>query len=153
VLTPLERSRIDEYVRKPGVVILDWRHPGIPMSLLFDRMLERVSLDHEDVRFGSVDVSKDRGLAREWEVSEAPTVMGYRDGILVFSRPGPLPEPAIDGLIDAIWSLDMDELRKGLDGQGSRIVIAFRGDGQPSFEIPSGEAPTGNGGPARGEGH
>ena len=153
MLTALERSRIDEYVHKPGVAIVDWRHPGIPVSLLFDQVLERASHEHEDVRFGSVDVSKDRALAREWEVSEAPTVMGYRDGILVFSHAGPLPGAAVDGLVEAIWSLDMDELRKGLDGQGSRIVITFRGGGQSSFEIAGGETPSGNGGPAHGAGH
>jgi thioredoxin 1 len=152
VLTSLERSRIDEYVGKPGVTIVDWRHPAIPGSLLFDQVLERASREHEDVRFGTVDVSKDRALARQWEVNEAPTVMGYRDGILVFSHAGPLPEAAVDGLIEAIWSLDMDELRKGIDGQGSRIVIMFRGGGQPSFEIAGGDAPTGNGGPAHGAG-
>ena len=78
MLTPLERSRIGEYVGKPGVTILDWRHPGVPISLLFDQVLERAPHEHEDVRFGAVDVSKDRALAREWEVSAGPTVMGYR---------------------------------------------------------------------------
>ena len=140
-MTPLEASRLDEYVRKPGVAVLDWRHPAIPVSLVFDQVLERASREHGDVRFGSVDLSKDRALAREWEVRDAPTVMGFRDGILVFSHPGPLPDAAVDGLIEAIWSLDMDELRKGLDGQGSRIVIAFRGEGEPSFEIAGGDAP------------
>ena len=153
MLTPLEGSRIDEFVHEPGVAILDWRHPGIPVSLVFDQVLERASSDHDDVRFGSVDVSKDHALAREWEVGEVPTVMGYRDGILVFSHAGPLPDAAVDGLVEALWSLDMDELRKGLDGQGSRIGITFRGGGQPSFEIAGGEAPTGSGGPAHGAGH
>jgi thioredoxin 1 len=153
VLTPLERSRIDEYVHQPGVAILDWRHPGNAVSLLFDQVLERASRAHEDVRFGTVDVSKDRVLAGEWDVEEAPTVMGYRDGILVFSHPGPLPDAAVDGLIDAMWSLDMDELREGIDGKGSRSVITFRDDGQPSFEIAGGDTPSGTGGPARGAGH
>jgi thioredoxin 1 len=153
VLTALERSRIDEYVQQPGVAILDWRHPGNAVSMLFDQVLERASRAHEDVRFGTVDVSTDGALAREWEVGEAPTVMGYRDGILVFSHPGPLPDAAVDGLIEALWSLDMNELRKGIDGKGSRIAITFRGGGQPSFEIAGGDAPNGSGGPARGAGH
>ena len=150
MLTPLEGSRVDEYVHQPGVAILDWRHPGNAASLLFDQILERTSDAHRDVRFATVDLSKEGALARDWQVSEAPTVMGYRDGILVFSRPGPLPGEAVDGLINAIWSLDMDEVRKGIDGQGSRILIAFRGDREPSFETTAGEAPNGSGGPARG---
>jgi hypothetical protein len=79
--------------------------------------------------------------------------MGYRDGTLVFSRPGPLPEAAVDGLIGAIWSLDMDEIRSGIDGQGGRILITFRGDREPSFETTARDAPSGRGGPARGAGH
>jgi thioredoxin 1 len=116
VLTSLAGAKIDEYVHQPGVVILDWRDPKNAVSLLFDQVLDRASSAHRDVRFGTIDVSRETTVAREWQVADAPTVTAYRDGILVFSRPGPLPEAAVDGLIDAIWSLDMDEIRRGLDG-------------------------------------
>src|SRR5215471_9555192 len=126
MLTTVESAHVEEFARQPGVVILDWRHPKSGVSLLFDQILERASEAHGDVRFGSVDLSKDDALAREWQITEVPTLMGFRDGILVFSRPGPLPDVAVNGLVDALWSLDMDEVRRGLNGRGSRIVITFR---------------------------
>ena len=145
MLTPLEGSRIEEYVRQPGVTILDWRHPKSAVSLLFDDILERAARAHGDVRFGTVDLSKELGIAREWQVNNVPMLTAFRDGVLVFSYPGPLPEEALDALIQAIWSLDMGEVRKGVDGQGSRLLIGFRDDGGPSFETAGGEAPSGKG--------
>lgn len=145
MLTPVDGSRIDEYVRQPGVAILDWRHPRSAVSLLFDDILERASRAHGDVRFGTVDLSKDLALAREWQVNNVPMLTAFRDGVLVFSYPGPLPEQTLDALIRAIWSLDMGEVRKGVDGQARRILIGFRDGGEPSFETAGGEVPSDKG--------
>jgi thioredoxin 1 len=130
MLIQLEPSGVEEYVHQPGVTILDWRNPGSPVSLLFDQVLEETSDAHGDVRFGTVDMSKARGAAREWQIEEAPSVTAFRDGVLVFSRPGPLPQAALEGLIEAIWSLDMNEIRKGINGHGSRVLIAFNEGGR-----------------------
>ncbi len=152
MLTALDAAQVDDYVRQPGVAILEWRHPKSIASLLFDQILERVARAHRDVRFASIDLSKESALAEAWQVAEAPTVMAYRDGILVFSRPGPLPDDAVSGLIDAVWSLDMDEVRTGIDGHGGRAVISFRADRVPAFETTAGAAPGGNGGSSPGAG-
>jgi thioredoxin 1 len=151
MLTPLDSAGLEAYVESPGVAIVDWQHPGSPASLVLGQILERASQAHDDVRFGTVDVSKEAGLAREWEVSETPTLSAYRDGVLVFSRPGLLPAAALEGLIDTIWALDMDEVRRGRDGQHGPVLVALGGDEEPtSFEIAtraggSGGAPSGAG--------
>jgi thioredoxin 1 len=142
MLTPLDSARLDAYVESPGVAIVDWQHPGSAASLILGQILERASQAHEDVRFGTVDVSREAGLAREWEISETPTLSAYRDGVLVFSRPGLMPAAAIEGLIETIWSLDMDEVRRGRDGQRGPVLVALGREEAPSFEI----APPGRGG-------
>ncbi|HLK90381.1 MAG TPA: thioredoxin family protein [Polyangia bacterium] len=150
MLTSLDAARLDEFVRQAGVTIVEWRHPKSIASLLFDQILERVARAQRDVRFATIDLSKEAALAQDWEVAEAPTVMGFRDGTLVFSRSGPLPEAAVDRLIDAIWSLDMAEVRKAIDGHGGRAVISFRADREPAFEVAAGAAPGGRGGSSPG---
>jgi thioredoxin 1 len=148
MLTPLDGSRLEAYVHQPGVTILDWRNPRSAVSLVFDEVLERASRAHRDVRFATIDLSKERGVAREWQVNDAPTITAFRDGVLVFSYRGPLPEAALDNLIEAIWSLDMGEVKKSVDGQGSRVLIAFRAGEEPSFDAADGQPPGGNRGAA-----
>jgi thioredoxin 1 len=135
MLTALDGTKLDEYVRQPGVTILDWRHPKNTWSVACDRVLQRASDVHQDVRFGAVDVSRHPDLAVEWNVEQIPTLMGYRDGVLVFSRPGALPEQAVSALIEAMWSLDIDEVKRGMDG--TRTMLAFRDGQQPLFETVS----------------
>jgi thioredoxin 1 len=134
MLKALDSAHLDGYVAEEGVTIVDWSNPKEATSRGVDRVLEHASEVHGDVRFGAVDVSREPALAREWDVEEAPTLMAYRDGVLVFSQTGPLPESAVDELIDTIWALDMDEIKRGRDGQGGPIVISYVGGESPSFE-------------------
>ena len=134
MLKALDSAHLDDYVAEPGVAIVDWSNPKQAESRGFDRVLEHASEVHGDVRFGAVDVSREPALAREWDIEEAPTLMAYRDGVLVFSRSGPLPESALDELIDTIWTLDMDEIKRGRNGQGGPVVISYVGGDTPSFE-------------------
>ncbi|HEY7375035.1 MAG TPA: thioredoxin family protein [Polyangia bacterium] len=109
----LDRSAVDAYVTQPGVALLNWRSPSDPLSRAFDVGYENVAARHPDVAFADLDISGEPALAASWAVSGAPALMAYRDGTLVFDYAGPLPEQAVDALVDAIWSLDMDQIRQG----------------------------------------
>jgi thioredoxin 1 len=146
MIDSLTRSTIEPFVDAPGVAFLNWRDPRNAVSLLFDTAYEEASGANPDVRFGSIDASPasgDQPLAREWSVEGTPRLMVYRDGILVFSRPGLLPPPVLDGLAQAVWALDMDEVRQGLDGQGRRVFLWLRGDEGSPFQ-PDADADAGN---------
>lgn len=134
----LDRSNIDSYVAQPGVALLDWRTPDSPMSRLFDVGYQNASARHPDVRFADVDVKQDPQLTLSWAVAGAPELMAYRDGMLVFDYAGALPEQIVDALIDAIWSLDIDRIRQGMDGHGARLVLALQPSGAPRFELGGG---------------
>ncbi|MEO7350788.1 MAG: thioredoxin family protein [Marmoricola sp.] len=73
---------------------------------------EAASEANPDLTFGSVDTEEQHGLASAAQVSSIPTLMVFRDGILVFSQPGALPPPALDELITAVRGLDMDDVRR-----------------------------------------
>ena len=84
---------------------------------------EKASEANEDIVFGKVDTEAEQQLAAAASISSIPTLMAFRDGILVFSQPGALPAPALDQVIGAVRELDMDDVRAQIaaqeSGQGS----------------------------------
>jgi thioredoxin 1 len=123
MMTLLTPGNINEHIGQPGVAVINWRHPRSARSRLFDQELDRVARAHPDVRVGGVNVSDAVGLAQEHDVKAIPTLMVYRDGILVFSRPGVLPATLLEQLIQAVLSLDMEKVRDRVDGQGARLAL------------------------------
>lgn len=143
MVTNLDRADIDAYVAQPGVALLNWHSHREAMSVVFDAGFENVSARHPDVHFAGVEVTDDPGLATSWGVPGAPELMAYRDGTLVFVCAGALPEVVLDVLIDAIWALDMEQVRRGIDGQGARLVLSTQPTGALPFELEG----SGRGGP------
>lgn len=81
---------------------------------------EAASEAHPDITFGSVDTEDQRQLAGEAAVSSIPTLMAFREGILVFRQAGALPAPALDQLIEAVRGLDMEDVRREIAQQESK---------------------------------
>jgi thioredoxin 1 len=73
---------------------------------------EAASEANPDLTFGSVNTEEQHQLAAAAQVTSIPTLMAFRDGILVFSQPGALPPAALDELIAAVRGLDMDDVRR-----------------------------------------
>lgn len=73
---------------------------------------EAASEAHPDLAFGSVNTEEQQPLAAAAQVTSIPTLMAFREGILVFSQPGALPPAALDQLIAAVRGLDMDDVRR-----------------------------------------
>jgi len=69
---------------------------------------------HPDIAFGKVDTETEQELSVAAGISSIPTLMAFRDGILVFSQPGALPAPALEQVITAVRALDMDDVRARL---------------------------------------
>ena len=73
---------------------------------------EAASEANPDLTFGSVNTEEQQQLAGAAQVTSIPTLMAFRDGILVFCQPGALPPAALDELITAVRALDMDDVRR-----------------------------------------
>ena len=71
-----------------------------------------MSATHDDVVFGKVDTEAEQQLAAQFGIRSIPTLMAFREGVLVFAQPGALPEPALAQLIGAVRELDMDDVRR-----------------------------------------
>ena len=87
---------------------------------MFGPIFERVSEKHPDVTFGKVDTEAEQGLAGAFRITSIPTLMAFRDNILLFSQPGVLQENQLEELIKNIRELDMDDVRRQIAEQSAK---------------------------------
>ena len=77
-------------------------------------MYETVSEANPDIVFAKVDTEAEQGLAGYFQISSIPTLMAIRDGVVLYSQAGALPQPALENLVQAVRDVDMEDVRKKL---------------------------------------
>ena len=107
----LTKETFEDTVTQPGITLVDWWASWCGPCKMFAPVFQAASEEHSDVRFGKIDTEEQQELAAAAQITSIPTLMAFRDGILVFSQPGALPAPALEQVITAVRDLDMEVVR------------------------------------------
>jgi thioredoxin len=113
----LTKENFEQVVTGSPTVIVDYWAPWCGPCRAFAPTFERVSEKHPDVVFAKVNTEDEQEIAAHFQIRSIPTLMIFRDNIIIFSQPGALPEGALEQVIGKAKALDMDDVRKQIAAQ------------------------------------
>ena len=108
----LTAQTFESTVLADGIVLVDWWAAWCGPCRMFAPTFEAVSEAHADVTFAKVDTEAEQMLAGQLGIQSIPTLMAFRDGILLYREAGALPQSALEDLVGQVKALDMDDVRR-----------------------------------------
>jgi thioredoxin 1 len=116
ILTLKDEESLDYVLGHHDTVVIDFWAPWCAPCKGFLPILEKASERHPDIVFCRVDSDEQKSLAQAFEVESIPTLVVIRERVLVAAQPGMLPEDVLEDLIGKVKALDMDEVRREIEG-------------------------------------
>src|SRR5256714_13605043 len=108
----LTKENFEQVITSNPTVIVDYWAPWCGPCRGFAPVFERVAEQNPDVVFAKVNTDDEQEIAGHFQIRSIPTLMVFREQIIVFSQPGALPQSALEQVIEKSKSLDMDDVRR-----------------------------------------
>ncbi|WP_127131531.1 thioredoxin [Georgenia sp. SYP-B2076] len=108
----LTTAEFEKTVGTDGITLVDFWADWCGPCKQFSPIYEKASETHTDITFAKVDTEAEQQLAAQLQITAIPTLMAFRDGILVFSQAGALPAKSLEQLVEGVRGLDMEDVRK-----------------------------------------
>ena len=115
-------KEFETLIAESPIVFVDFWAEWCGPCKMFGPVFEAASEKHPDVVFAKVDTEAEQSLAGAAGITSIPTLMAFRDGILLFRQPGALPAPSLEELIGAIKAADMEEIKKEVAAQEAQLA-------------------------------
>jgi thioredoxin 1 len=116
----LTAASFEQTVLNNDIVLVDFWAAWCGPCRAFAPVFDKAGANHPDIIFGKVDTEAEQSLAATARITSIPTLMAFREGVLVFSQPGSLPASALEQVIAQIRGLNMDDIRKSVaEAQGA----------------------------------
>ena len=113
----LTGTTIEQAIKDNDIVLVDFWAEWCGPCKRFGPVFEASSETHPEILHAKVDTEAEQALAGELGITSIPTLMAFREGILVFNQAGALPGPALQQVVDAVKGLDMDDVRAQIQAQ------------------------------------
>lgn len=115
----ITEADFEKTIMDGGIVLVDFWATWCGPCRQFAPIFEKVSEAHPDAVFAKVETDANPGISAALEVQSIPTLMAFRDGIMVFRQAGVMPADALEDLLSQIKALDMDEVRRQVAEQNA----------------------------------
>ena len=116
----ITKENFEDVINKNAMIIIDFWAPWCGPCKNFGPVFEAISDKYPDIVFAKVNTEEQQELGGMFQIRSIPTLMIFRDQIIIFAQPGALPGPALEEIIGKAKELDMDQVRQEIAAQASQ---------------------------------